>query len=297
MKAWILALRPKTLTAAIAPIVVASALAQLYAETLNITVDWSLSWYALFASFFIQIATNLINDAKDFETGADNEERIGPKRVTQSGLLSPKQVFIAAGICMLLSILLGIPLVKAGGIPVMVIGVFSLLSAYAYTAGPYPLAYHGLGELFVILFFGLVAVGGLTYSLVGVFGLNEIVAGLQVGLLCTVLIAINNLRDIIGDKKVNKKTLAVRFGLKFARYEILLLFLIIYMLGAYWWYMGLYYLGLFPLCLLPISLALTFKIFKESPSPKFNQFLAKSSFIHLMFSLLFYLGSMYEAVL
>jgi 1,4-dihydroxy-2-naphthoate polyprenyltransferase len=159
MKTWLLAFRPKTLTAAIVPVLVATALA--FAD--QQTVKYWVTAFALLSATFIQIGTNFINDAIDFKKGADTHERVGPKRVTQSGLLSEKKVLLGGFICFALATLFGVPLVIEGGVPILIIGLISLAMGYCYTGGPYPLAYRGLGDLFVLIFFGLVAVCGTYY--------------------------------------------------------------------------------------------------------------------------------------
>ncbi len=178
-------------------------------------------WATLLSCICIQIATNLFNDAVDAKKGADTEARLGPKRVTASGLLSRKAVMLAAlGFC-LLAALFSVPLIQLRGWIIVLIGVVSLGFSYGYTGGPWPLAYKGLGELFVILFFGFVAVVGTFFVQTGEFDLPMVwVLGLQCGLYSCVLIAINNLRDIEEDRKTGKHTMAVRFGKTFARLEI-----------------------------------------------------------------------------
>ena len=155
MKNWILAFRPKTLTAALVPVGVGTALPL----GLGLGSKPGLAVLALISALFIQIGTNLVNDASDFKKGADTAERIGPKRVTQSGLLSPRTVLAGGLFCFLLAILFGIPLVLSGGWPLVWIGLFSVFAGYAYTAGPFPLAYLGLGDFFVLVFFGLFRYG------------------------------------------------------------------------------------------------------------------------------------------
>jgi 1,4-dihydroxy-2-naphthoate polyprenyltransferase len=216
MNSWLLAARPKTLSAAIVPVLAGSALAS--HEPAAIT--WWVFFCALFGSVMIQVATNFINDAIDFRKGTDTAERLGPVRATQAGLLRPEWVMTAAWLCLMLAAGFGIPLIARGGWPMLVIGMVSIAAAYAYTGGPYPLAYHGLGELFVILFFGLVAVGGTFYAHSLQLTRSVLLAGFAVGCLATVLLVINNLRDADGDRKTNKRTLAVRFGKRFARAEI-----------------------------------------------------------------------------
>ena len=216
MKRWLLAIRPKTLSAAVVPVLMGSALAAHEPPA----VTWWVFWCALIGAVLIQIATNLINDALDFKKGADTAERLGPIRVTQAGLIRPRTVMTAAYLCLAGAALCGIPLISRGGWPMMVIGVASILAAYAYTGGPFPLAYRGLGEVFVLIFFGFVAVGGTFYAHSLQWNRAAGLAGFAAGSLATVLLVINNLRDVEGDRRSNKRTTAVRFGERFARFEI-----------------------------------------------------------------------------
>ena len=284
MKDWLLAFRPKTLTAALVPILVGTSLA--YSEGFY-TPAWILLC-TLFAALFIQIATNLLNDAIDFKKGADTEERIGPQRVTQSGLISSKKVMWGGYAFLAAALLLGIPLVIHAGWPIVIIGVFSLFLAYGYTGGPFPLAYLGLGDLFVILFFGLIAVGGMNYLYALVLRDAAIVAGVQVGFLSTVLIAINNLRDREQDLKVGKKTLAVRFGVTFVRVEIASLIGAAFALNIYWleWGVAAY----LPWVLAPLGFKLVWDIFSVEPSELYNQFLARAAALHLGFGVFLSIG-------
>lgn len=286
IKSWVLAIRPKTLTAAIVPIAVGTALPVLHGKA---PLPW-VSWFALLASFFIQIGTNFVNDAKDFEKGADTEKRIGPQRVTQSGLFTSRQVMWAAGLVFLLSILCGLPLVFRGGFPIFLIGLLSVTMGYAYTAGPFPLAYRGLGDLFVIVFFGLIAVSGLYYLQVLEFSWDAIWAGLQVGFHSTVLIAINNYRDMVGDSEVGKRTLAVRFGQKFAKVEIVSLSVLPYIMNLYWFFQQKMGPVILPILAMPLTLHVILGVWKSEPGPVLNQFLAKASLQHLLFGGLFALG-------
>lgn len=213
---WIIAARPKTLSAAVSPVIVGTALA--LADRGQVL--WAYAAAALAGALLIQIATNYINDALDFRRGADTAARLGPTRVTQAGLLSYDSVLRGAYICLFLAALCGIPLVIRGGWPLVVIGVASIAAAWAYTGGPYPLAYHALGEVFVLLFFGLVAVGGTYYVLTLDYGIDAFLAGLAVGSLAVSILAINNLRDIPTDRESGKRTLAVVIGERGARTEI-----------------------------------------------------------------------------
>lgn len=283
---WLLALRPKTLTAALVPVVVATALV----AAQGFTIKWWISIVAVLSALFIQIGTNLVNDAIDFKKGADDERRVGPRRVTQSGLLSAKQVMFAGMVSFLVALALGIPLVVEGGWAIVAIGLLSLLCGYIYTGGPYPLAYVGLGDVFVIIFFGLVAVTGTFYLHTKTVNLEAVVAGLQIGLLATVLIAINNLRDAPTDKDVGKKTLAVRFGSEFARAEIMLLSFVPFFLGLYWLRSGWVFPGSLPLLLLPLALVINRGVKNNQPGLIYNKFLAQSAALHLFFGLLLALG-------
>lgn len=277
-----MALRPKTLSAAVVPIVVATALVK--AEGHEIL--WWVSVCALLSAVFIQIGTNLVNDAIDFKKGADTEERIGPQRVTQSGLLKPQTVLTGGFVCFGIALLLGIPLVIQGGWPIVGIGLVSLFLGYAYTGGPFPLAYKGLGDLFVILFFGLIAVGGTYYLHTGGVSASSLIAGLQVGCLATVLIAVNNLRDAPQDAKAGKKTLAVRFGIRFARIEILALVLLPLLLGIYWYRYGFWNAAILPLLCIPIARRLIMGVFMHPPSPIYNRFLAMAALLQMGFGVL-----------
>jgi 1,4-dihydroxy-2-naphthoate octaprenyltransferase len=283
---WIQAFRPKTLTAAVVPVLVGSAVA--FREIGPI--HQRITLLALLGALFIQIATNLFNDAIDFKKGADRETRIGPQRATQMGWLTGAQVMRMAFIFLLLAVACGVPLVLRGGEVIVAIGLVSVLMAYAYTGGPFPLAYLGLGDLFVILFFGLVAVGGTYYLHVLQFSWGALVAGLQVGCLSTVLIAINNFRDREEDEKVGKNTLAVRFGAGFVRYEILFLYLVSFSLGGYWWTQGNKWAAILPLVALPLALRVVKGVFFNPPSPLFNRFLALASLVQILFGILFVFG-------
>ncbi len=285
VKSILLAFRPKTLTAALVPCVAATALAHRAGQ-----MQISIFIYALLASFCIQIGTNLVNDAVDFKKGADTEKRIGPLRVTQAGLFSEKQVMGLAGFFFLAAVFCGIPLVIQGGWPIVLIGLFSVLMGYSYTAGPFPLAYLGLGEIFVILFFGIIAVSGLFYLQTLQWSWAAVILGLQIGIHATVLLAVNNLRDIHGDVLVHKKTLPVRFGLLFGRWEIAVLILLPFVLGFYWLFEGSPGMALLPFLALPLALKIIINIFKTEPSAQYNKFLAMSAGLHLLFGVLLSVG-------
>ncbi len=213
---WIIAFRPKTLPAAIAPVAIGTAMA--YGHGLQ---DYNMAALAAFAALTIQIGTNLANDYFDFKKGADTSERVGPTRVTQAGLIAPSDVRNAMALMFVLSGLACLALMMHAGWPIALIGVLSILSGIFYTAGPRPLGYMGLGEVFVLVFFGPVAVGGTYFVQALEINWAVILAGLAPGFLSVAILAVNNLRDRETDRRVNKNTLAVRFGKEFAVYEYL----------------------------------------------------------------------------
>lgn len=278
----LLAMRPKTLTAAVVPVFVGT----MIAVGQEIAIAWSIVCFALLSALCIQIGTNFINDALDFKKGADTDTRLGPMRVTQSGLLSMQQVIIVGLGFFFLALLFGIPLIQRGGNPIAILLVISVLCGYLYTGGPKPLAYNGFGDLFVFLFFGLISTSAMYYLQAGNLDSKPILAGAQVGLLATVLIAVNNLRDISGDAKVNKKTLAVRFGKRFARWEITLLILIPFFLSVFWWSFNDNLAALLPWFSFPLGYKLIGCIWKTEPSPIYNHFLVQAAALHLIFGLL-----------
>ncbi len=174
---------------------------------------------ALLGALLIQIGTNLSNDYFDFVKGADTEERLGPARATQAGWIRPEIILRSSLLVFAAAVIIGIFLVLRGGWPIVLIGIASVICGILYTGGPYPLAYLGLGEIFVVIFFGPVATLGTYYVQALEFSNEVFIAGLAPGLISTALIAVNNLRDIPTDIKARKRTLAVRFGYRFARIE------------------------------------------------------------------------------
>ena len=214
LKVWLAAARPQTLTAGAVPVGVGTALA---AADGALHVASALS--ALGGAIAIQLGTNLFNDYEDFRRGADTEERLGPARATQRGWLTPRQVGVATAVAFLVAALFGLYLIDRGGLPILVLGVVSVLCGLAYTGGPMPLAYHGLGDLFVIVFFGVAAVAGTYFVQALTVTPASILLGVVVGALATCILVVNNLRDRGTDAKAGKRTLAVRFGAGFARAE------------------------------------------------------------------------------
>lgn len=285
-KAWFLATRPRTLPVSLPPIIVGTAMASLRVEQ----IDWLLVVCALLCSLAIQIGTNLINDAIDFKKGADGEGRLGPKRMTQEGLLSYRQVLGSGCLSLSLALLCGIPLMMTGGWPLVFILVTSVACGYLYTGGPFPLAYTGISDLFILIFFGWVSTGTLYFIQTHDVSFDCFLAATQIGLLAIVPHAINNLRDRVTDAKVNKKTLAVRFGDCFARWEITTLSLVPFALGLIWGVKDSLAMGLLPLLALPMVISNLQSIWRTEPSTAYNQFLARSALCQLAFGSLLGMG-------
>ena len=282
MKAWILAVRPKTLPAAVVPVWVGSM--PLLIDDDPFSGSWVHFWCTLASCVCIQIATNFFNDAIDYRKGADTEKRIGPRRVTASGMLSPGIVMLGAlGFCLAASVI-AIPIIMEHGWPILVIGAVSLFFAFGYTGGPFPLAYRGLGELFVIVFFGLVAVSGSYFVQAGDWGGREmLVLGLQCGLYSSVLIAINNLRDVAEDGRTGKRTLAVRFGKAFARSEIVAFCFLPVLL---WMALEPKDLASLVVGFIPafVGVVISFAVCWNEPSHRYNRFLALGALQLILFA-------------
>lgn len=283
MNPWILAARPRTLGAAIIPVLAGCALAGGRFEP-------RIAILILPCAVLIQIATNYFNDAIDHAKGADTAGRIGPLRATSSGLISARAMMAGGAVCLLFAAVLAVPLVLRGGIPILVLGLLSLLLAYAYTGGPLPLAYVGLGEVFVVLFFGVFAVAGTFYLNSLDITPGAVLAGLQIGLHASVLLAVNNLRDIDGDRAAGKRTLAARFGLTFARRELATLILLPYALGAAWLTCGLLWAFVLPLVTLPTAWWLARAGLAAAPGREMNHLLAQAAALHVTFGLLLTIG-------
>lgn len=287
LRSWIMAARPKTLTAALGPIIVATALVQAEGHTIH----WWISLCAFVSTLFIQIGTNLFNDALDFEKGADTEHRIGPTRVTQSGRFSARAVKIGGLLCFVIAAALGVPLVLEAGWPIVVIGLLSLLCGYLYTGGPYPLAYKGLGDLFVFVFFGWVATMGLFYIHVGTVTFSSFLMGTQMGLFSVALIAINNLRDYKQDELVDKRTLAVRLGPGLAKLQIALCLISPFLINLIYYFKYRWLAAaMLPILAMRFAVGLAKEIYETEPSQTYNQFLARASFTQILFAVLLACG-------
>lgn len=283
---WYLAARPATLPAAVVPVAVGTALA-IAARHFHPLVFLA----TLACSLLIQIGTNFANDYYDFRKGADTADRLGPTRVTQSGIFTPRQVLLAAANTFALAVLLGAYLVWVGGFPILVIGLLSILCGIAYTGGPYPLGYHGLGDLFVFVFFGLVAVCGAFYLQTGTLSLHVLLASVPVGLLCANILVVNNLRDIGTDRAAGKRTLAVRIGRESTRRQYMLFQLISFTIPISLWQMGASWdlTFWFPLLTIPRAVRLARYVWVTEGRP-LNKALKGSAELHLRFGLLFALS-------
>lgn len=287
IRALLLATRPKTLPAAVVPVWCGCVLAW------KLSGKWSpwLGVCTLLGALCIQIATNFFNDAIDAAKGADTERRIGPRRVTASGLLSRRTVMAGGAGFLVLTVAFGVPLFLAAGWPVLAIGVASMYLAYGYTGGPFPLAYRGMGELFVVLFFGLVAVTGTVFIQLREWRLEALLLGGQVGLLSAVLISINNLRDRVEDAGTGKRTLAVRWGPKVARILIWLEIKGAAVLGFMWVFVGLPWLFVATLPLWTLGLRISWGALSMDEGPGMNRLLAMAALQLVVFAGLFHVVS------
>ena len=229
---WLAAMRPRTWPASLVPVVVGLAVAAGAGR-----VDAFIAIATIVSALALQVTTNLANDYWDHARGIDHGERLGPVRATQSGLLAPEAVRRAVWISLTVAVVAGVPLVWRGGVPIVLIGLTSMLCAVAYSAGPYPLASLGLGELLAFVFFGLVAVAGTTYLHLAHVPAAALLAGAAVGCFAAAIMSVNNLRDIPTDAPAGKRTLAVRIGVERARvlYGVLLAsaFLLAVVLAVY----------------------------------------------------------------
>jgi 1,4-dihydroxy-2-naphthoate polyprenyltransferase len=285
IKFWLMAIRPKTLPAAVAPVTVGTAVAFRDGQFALLP-----ACACLLAAMLLQIGVNLANDYFDCKNNIDSDERLGPVRVTQSGLITPAEVKWGMFFCLLLAAPVFVFLARIAGLPVMVIGVVSVVAALAYSGGPYPLASHGLGELFVFLFFGLVAVGGTYYIQAGQVTWPATLAAVPPGLLITAIMVVNNLRDIDTDRKAGKNTLAVILGRKRTLVEYKLLLLFSYLVPPALLVTGnagMYIL--LPLLSLPQAWLLAGRVAQEQGS-LLNERLAGTARLSLVYSLLFAAG-------
>jgi len=283
--AWLLAARPKTLPAAVVPVAVGTSCAY----TLE-SHEWGAALAALLGALLIQVGTNFANDVFDHEKGADTQDRLGPTRAVQAGLLTPRQARIGMAVTFLAATLAGLYLWSVAGWPIFAVGVVSILAGIGYTGGPFPLAYNGLGDVFVMVFFGFVAVCGTAYVQMDAVPLLSVVAAVPVGSLATAMLVVNNLRDIDTDRLAGKRTLVVRFGRRQALFQYPLMLLL-----AYGSTVALALLpqggpgALFPLLTLPMAWRLAAQVRSRRGSP-LNDTLAGTAKLLLLFGFLLVVG-------
>ena len=287
LKACFLAARPKTLPAAVVPVWAGCVLAWKLSGNFNLL----LALCTLGGSIAIQIATNFFNDAIDANKGADTDRRLGPTRVTASGMMESKTVMQLAAVFLGLAVVCGAVLYQARGWSIIAIGIPSLFLAYGYTGGPFPLAYRGLGEIFVILLFGIVAVAGTVFVQTAGWPREALLLGLQIGLLSAILISINNLRDREEDATTGKRTLAVRFGPKVAVAVIWVEVKVAVFVGLLWIPFGQPPLAIAGAPVFLIGLRIIWGVLTFPPGPAFNRLLALGGVQLILFAAAFHFAA------
>ncbi len=284
-RAWFLALRPKTLVAGLVPVAVGSGVALRDGR-----FEPLVALAALVGALLLQVGTNLANDYYDFMRGADTAERLGPPRATQQGWLEPRAVLRGAFACFGAAFVVGLYLVSVGGLPIVLIGLASIAAGFAYTAGPFPLAYHGLGDVFVLVFFGFVAVGGTYFVQAQAVSAAALWAAVPVGLLGVALLAVNNTRDAKTDAAAGKRTLVVRLGTRFGRAEWFACILVSALVPVGLWGAGLATAAvLLPLLSLPLAVP-PGRLVLRAEGAALNEALAGTARLQLVFGLLLAAG-------
>jgi 1,4-dihydroxy-2-naphthoate octaprenyltransferase len=286
VRIWVMAARLRTLPAAVAPVLVGTA----WAGYLHIFHPLRFI-AALIGAILIQVGTNLSNDYSDARRGADTEERIGPVRVTAGGLVPPRQVLMATYLTFGLAVLVGVYLIVVAGWQLLIIGVASILAGVLYTGGPRPYGYEGLGEVFVFIFFGIVAVVGSYFVEVRHYDWQAFALSVPVGLLASAIIVVNNTRDIDTDRRAGKRTLAVRLGPKRIRTLFAAMVYLAYPLALVVWLLGTARAWLLlPWLTLPLAVPLVRRVRAHRDGPTLNQALAGAGQLELAFCLLLSAG-------
>jgi 1,4-dihydroxy-2-naphthoate octaprenyltransferase len=283
---WLMAARIRTLPAAVAPVLVGTALAGFG------HVFHPLRFIAaLLGAVFIQVGTNLSNDYSDARRGADTEDRLGPVRVTAGGLVPPKRVLVATYVTFGLAVASGAYLVAVAGWQLLIVGAASILAGVLYTGGPRPYGYEGLGEVFVFLFFGIVAVAGSYFVQVKTLHWEAFALAVPVGLLAAAILVVNNVRDIDTDRRAGKRTLAVRLGRERARALYAAMVYLAYLVAPVTWLFGpLHAWVLLPWLTLPLAAPLVRAVRNHTDGPTLNQALAKTGMVQLAFCVLLSAG-------
>ena len=286
MRIWMMAARPRTLPAAVAPVLVGTALAGFE------HVFYPLRFLAaLLGALFIQVGTNLSNDYSDARRGADADDRLGPVRVTAGGLVPPRQVLVATYISFGLAVLAGVYLIIVAGWILLVIGAASILAGIAYTGGPKPYGYEGLGEVFVFLFFGVVAVAGSYFVQVRHLNWEAFALSVPVGLLAAGILVVNNIRDIDSDRRAGKRTLAVKLGRPRTRIMFAVIIYLAFLLAPVTWIFGPTTAWLLlPWLSLPLAAGLVRVVASRTDGPSLNGALAQSGMLQLTFCMLLSAG-------
>jgi 1,4-dihydroxy-2-naphthoate octaprenyltransferase len=283
---WLLAARPRTLPAAVAPVLVGTSLAATQDDFRVLPFI-----AALVGSVFIQIGTNLSNDYSDARRGADTEERLGPVRVTAGGLMPPKRVLVGTYVAFAVAVVAGLYLASVAGWELLVVGVASILAGVLYTGGPRPYGYEGLGELFVFVFFGVVAVVGSYYVQAEELRWEAYALAVPVGLLASAILVVNNVRDIDTDRRAGKRTLAVKLGRDRARLLYTAMVIVAFAAPAATWAVGgLSAWLLLTLATLPLAPPLIETVSSRSDGPALNGALAGTGRLLAVFSLLLSAG-------
>lgn len=283
---WVLAARLPTLTAAVAPVVVGSGVA---IHDGVFALGPALA--ALLGAIAIQVGANLANDVSDFRRGADTAERIGPPRVTQLGLLSQRQVLTAMWAAFGVATLAGVYLTAVAGWPVVAAGVASIAAAIAYTGGPWPFGYRGLGEVFTFVFFGLVAVAGTYYVQAETLGIEVLAAAVPVGLTVSAILIVNNVRDIETDAAAGKRTLAVMLGRRLSRWQFSLTLALAWIVAVALWPVGFGPQALLALIALPLAIGPLRAVLRSEDGPTLNAALRATARLHLALGLLVAAGA------
>lgn len=283
---WIEAARPQTLAAAVTPVVVGASLA-FQSELLN----WTNTTVALICAMLIQIGTNFANDYFDFVKGSDTDERIGFRRATAAGLTTPKQMLNATILTMGLAFILGLYLVWSAGWVILIIGLLSLLFGILYTGGPFPLGYNGLGDVFVFIFFGTIAVMTTYYVNALEWSEASFWASLAVGALCVNILVVNNLRDVEQDKKSGKKTLGVLFGERALKLEYTLMVLLAYAIPPHFLVQLEYnFWILLPFAAGPLAGYYVYRVWMEEDKVQLNPMLERTAQFMVIYGILFSIG-------
>jgi 1,4-dihydroxy-2-naphthoate polyprenyltransferase len=287
LRIWLMAARVRTLPAAIAPVLVGTALAYVLYDVFRPGAFVA----ALLGSILIQVGTNLSNDYSDARRGADAEDRLGPVRVTAGGLVPPRQVLMATYVTFGLAALCGVYLVAVSGIELLFVGIASIAAGVLYTGGPRPYGYEGLGEVFVFLFFGIVAVTGSTFAQTETWPWEAFVLAVPVGLLAAAILVANNVRDLDSDRRAGKRTLAVRLGRERGRSLYGLMVYGAYFVAPLPWLLGPLSPALM-LCwlTLPLAVRLVRMVRRHADGPTLNEALAQTGLLQLAFCLLLSVG-------